>query len=119
MEAKDTVIRRQEIQEMPDMGIMRCVELAKRQAEISFKAGQDDKERELGKTNQIALAEGRKLGIREVVEWIREYAGKQKADVDSCYSYASHKGFCECSCTTQEMEELEEAIQAKLKEWGI
>ena len=100
MDWKETVMSLQAIQQLRSIGIMRCVEVAEAQAEISFKAGYEAKESEF-EVARIALSEvygnGHKAGIREVVEWIEKNI---------------LMNFGIVSVRTDEW-------QAKLKEWGI
>jgi len=105
MEAKDTVMKTAHIEEIFDDLDLDCSEsllaikgLLEAQAEISFKAGFDKAVEWLDQTKETAyvtgkgqgITEGRKAGIREVVEWIENFD-----DGDT------------------------EKWNAKLKEWGL
>ena len=70
------------------------------QAEISFKAGEDNARNDWNKALDIALPEAYKAGIREVVEWI---------GINNRITYQQPRG----------ANIPRDIWQAKLKEWGI
>jgi len=107
MEAKDTVMSDGQILQVLDELIASPViiksperAIAKAQAEISFKAGQEDIREEMVEAVNVAqrnsIKVGKQAGIREVMEF---YSSMGFAQIDSSY--------------------VKKKLQAKLKEWGI
>ena len=68
MEAKDTLMSDDEYEKVNSAGIYPYLE---RQAEISFKAGYEQRQAELRiEVGNIAFNKGKKAGMREIVEWL-------------------------------------------------
>ena len=97
MEAKDTVIDMHNPQIMPEI-YYKQQELLTRQAEISFRAGYEQVWKD-GVIQEV-FNRGKKVGIKEVVEWVEEHRWKS------------------VFLTGDVLLGVEE-WQAKLKEWGI
>ncbi len=92
MEAKDTVIK-------CDTSLTCCLDCHENQAEVSFKAGQEDVILE-SKMGTLTVSSLVNRGRKEVVDWIREndfYGG-----VDPVAMMVE-----------------QDKLKAKLKEWGI
>ncbi len=103
MEAKDTVMTPQQIKELkskkwcsPARNYDYTVEelmVAEAQAEVSFKAGYEQAKKEDLITTNDLVADSRKAGIKEVVEWIKNHNAQP--------------------------DEILDDWQAQLKVWGI
>jgi len=119
MEAKDTVMSEEKIRKIYlDRAIERYgveggtqiisqlesvnngQDIAEAQAELSFKAGYEQK---CFETYEAGVKDGNQKGIREVVEWLHQDINRE-----------IHKGF-----EVVIFKALGEDWQAKLKEWGI
>jgi len=110
MEAKDTVISQKEIDIIDEGGVIDgdIVPYLNRQAEISFKAGLEAKEKssEDRWVEDESFVLGKQAGIKEVVEWIK------------ASGYIAYKGF-PYEDDKKVWEVLYSDWQAKLKEWGL
>ena len=76
--------------------------VARRQAEIAFKAGREQGLKECPEPwdrEQTIFEDGKKAGIKEVVEWLAEYKF-----IEHPYDYYKFR---------------QDDLEAKLKEWGI
>ena len=109
MEAKETVMDKKQIDNIPaSIGNIEPVDgvvttemivadsmklVAEAQAEISFKAGYEERDKWLSPDEVKRLEKARQAGIKEVVEWIHNHGGS----LDGC----------------------RQEWQVKLKEWGI
>lgn len=126
MEAKDTVIKNEDIQELyipcetchiepfwrtgNDKDVIECMECIalkhrEAQAEISFKVGKTLGVVETMKLSLKAMEDMKKAGIKEVVEWGNEIC----TYFDHSFPYI--KGRLRRNC--------DKCLQAKKREWGI
>ena len=122
MEAKDTVIKPDELGQAiikhPKLPMGQAIAIE--QAEISFKAGEEEEYRKWVKafmragiliaeadTVGVAVEETKRAGIREVVEW-----------VDKCFELKQLPSMPDHTFY-YELHVLCDVWQAKLKEWGI
>ena len=112
MEAKDTVINYKRIQEIDlknaESNFTDALwDVAREQAEISFKAGQEDVVRLTHPYFQAIAKDSKQAGMEVVVEWVKENAPSVKA-------YAKHSPFNEPIWAISQ-----ERWQDQLKKWGI
>ena len=87
-------------------------DVAREQAEISFKAGIEEaqnrlRSQEVLRITKEALAEQGLDGIKEVVEWISEHSQLEQCDPDVMQYFTTYRWVDEYGW------------QSKLKEWGI
>ena len=101
-EAKDTVIDMHNPQIMPDIYYSQQ-NLLRRQAEISFKAGQESVREEWNDAMDLGLREAYKAGMKEVVEFCNKEINPQYISFDGKRYFTF----------------MDKVWQAQLKEWGI
>ena len=70
MEAKDTVMSLEQLNEIPDWDSLELTPVLEAQAEISFKVGKTAGVAESLQPALKAIEESRKAGIGEVVDWV-------------------------------------------------
>ena len=124
MEAKDTVMSPEEIGNLhigvqeehrkpviaegfkPDSKLFRVI--AEAQAEISFKAGYELAEEELGKCYAPVFKDGKQAGVKEVVEFINRYPNQGRQELIDKKIVRTFRPLIPV-----------DDWQAKLKEWEI